>query len=166
MIQKVFLTLLVLIHFQLELSAQMVSVCADTTTANRTVLQAAISQQGKKVARGECWDLIQFSLNFAHVKWDGFQLFGTPIPFKTACLQVGDVLQFEHVYFAGILSNGMEYWERYEHHFAIIHAVHQDGMIELIHQNTGQFGKVVGISMIQLKDLKTGEISCFRPTFN
>lgn len=160
------LFVLIVLGIQLDLSAQMLTVCADTSIANQAVFKAAKSASGRKVARGECWDLVQFALNQAHCKWDGYLNFGNKIILSNSCLQVGDILQFDHVQFSGIAVNGLEYTEQYAHHFAIIYSLKSDGTIQLIHQNTGQFGRKVGISTIHLKDKTQGEITFFRPTLN
>jgi len=130
---------------------------------NQEILNVVKPYMGKKVDRGECWDLAKLALDKVGADWDGFMNFGTKIDWKKQCLQPGDILQFEKVEFSGVNSEHLKYTESFYHHTAIVYAVHDDGTIELIHQNTGQFGKKVGVSSLNFADMKKGTIQAYRP---
>lgn len=144
-------------------NAQQPSACDSVDPLNGELLRVVKTCIGKKIDRGECWDLAKFGLDKVNAVWDGYLDFGKEIDWKKQCLQPGDILQFEGVVFEGKNGN-YSYSESYYHHTAIVYSVKENGEVELIHQNTGQFGKKVGVSSIFFKDLKKGKIQAFRPT--
>lgn len=149
-----------------HVDAQLPVKCDSTNALNTEILKVVQPYIGKKVDRGECWDLAKLALNTTGAKWDGLLQFGTKIDWKKDCLQPGDILQFEKVEMRGKDANNYDYTESFYHHTAIVYAVGEGGNIELIHQNTGQYGKKVGVTTLHLKDLKKGTIQAFRPTKN
>lgn len=155
---------LVLICACFSVNAQLPASCDSTNALNQEVLNVVKPYLGKKVDRGECWDLANLALNQVHAKWDGVLNYGKKVDWKKACIQPGDILQFEKVEFSGKIDANSEYTESFYHHTAIVYAVHDDGKVELIHQNTGQFGKKVGVTTLNFADLKKGTIQAYRPT--
>ena len=139
-------------------SAQLPTSCDSTEPLNAEILKVVKSCIGKKIDRGECWDLAKFALDKVNASWDGYLDYGKETDWRKECIQPGDILQFE-----GVEFEDENYSESYYHHTAIVYAVGEDGAVELIHQNTGQFGKKVGVSTIYFKDLKKGKILAYRP---
>ena len=137
--------------------------CDSTSALNQEILDAVKPYVGKKVDRGECWDLAKLALDKTGAKWDGYMDFGKKIDWKKDCLQPGDILQFEKVEFSGTDKDKNKYTESFYHHTALVYAVHDDGTIELIHQNAGQSGKKVGVSPLNFADMKKGTIQAYRP---
>jgi hypothetical protein len=148
----------------LRVDAQIPASCDSTNALNREILNVVKPYIGKKVDRGECWDLANLALNKVNASWDGLLNYGTKVDWKKECIQPGDILQFEKVELKGKIDGNMEYTETFYHHTAIIYAVHDDGTVELIHQNTGQYGKKVGVTTMNFNDLKKGTIQAYRPT--
>lgn len=144
-------------------NAQTVLPCTEIPALNQQVLDVVRPTIGKKIDRGECWDLVKFALNQVHAKWDGYQQFGVEINRSKECIQPGDVLQFDQVELAGTDENGFEFTESFYHHYAIVYAVTDSQHIQLIHQNTGQYGKKVGVTSMNFSTLKKGTIRVFRP---
>ena len=54
-------------------------------------------QEGKKVGRGECWDLASEALNNAGATWDGGYAFGDLVDWRKDEIRPGDIVQFENV---------------------------------------------------------------------
>jgi len=136
--------------------------CDSTGSLNSEILKVVKPCIGKKIDRGECWDLAKFALDKVNASWDGFMDFGKEFDWKKECLQPGDILQFEGVVFEG-KNEAYKYSESFYHHTAIVYSIGENGEVELIHQNTGQYGKKVGVSTIYFKDLKKGKIQAYRP---
>lgn len=146
-----------------RVNAQIPVSCDTSNALNLEILKVVKPYIGKKVDRGECWDLANLALNQVKAKWDGYLNYGTMVDWKKECIQPGDILQFEKVELSGNIDQNSKYTESFYHHTAIVYAVHEDGTIELIHQNTGQYGKKVGVTTMNFKDLKKGTIQAYRP---
>lgn len=147
-----------------RVDAQIPASCDSTSALNQEILKVVKPYIGKKVDRGECWDLANLALNQVNATWDGLLNYGKKVDWKKDCIQPGDILQFEKVELKGMVDGNMEYTETFYHHTAIVYTVHDDGTVELIHQNTGQYGKKVGITTMNFNDLKKGTIQAYRPT--
>lgn len=136
--------------------------CDSVPALNLEVLELAKSKLGKKVDRGECWDLIAFALNSANAEWDGFMGFGRVINIKTECLQPGDIIQFEKVK-RKYMEGNVTYFETMYHHTAIVSEVISENEIVLLHQNTEQTGKKVGESNFTFDSVTNGKMEFYRP---
>ncbi len=143
-------------------SARAQTDCDSIPPFNLEVLQFAQSKLGKKVDRGECWDLIAFALNEANAKWDGYMEFGRVINRKQECLQPGDIIQFEKVK-RKVVDGNVTFYESMYHHTAIVSQVISQNEIVLIHQNTEQTGKKVGESNFTFDSVTGGKMTFFRP---
>lgn len=130
---------------------------------NMKILEFVGSKIGKKVDRGECWDLAAQALELAGANWNHQYKFGKELDFETDTIFPGDIIQFERVKLKYI-KNGVTYHEEMKHHTAIIYEVLGKGAYTLAHQNTGFSGKKVGLSEIDLETIKRGRIKLFRPT--
>jgi hypothetical protein len=140
-----------------------VKACQETTEMNNAIIHVAQSTIGKKIERGECWDLIQYVLNRSGASWDGLNDFGLAYDYKKACVQPGDVIRFEKVQLEWMDEEGNGFTEQFGHHYAIVYAVSADGVLTLIHQNTGQHGRKVGLTSLNLKHMTSGMLFFFRP---
>jgi hypothetical protein len=53
--------------------------CDSIPSINKQIIVFVKNNIGKKVGRGECWDLANEGLNFVSAKWDGEYNFGKEI---------------------------------------------------------------------------------------
>ena len=136
--------------------------CDTVPPFNLEVLKHAQAKLGKKVDRGECWDLIAFALNEAGAKWDGYMEFGREINRKLECLQPGDIIQFEKVKRTFRVEN-TTFYETMYHHTAIVSEVISENELVLLHQNTEQTGKKVGTSTFTFDSVTAGKMKFYRP---
>lgn len=141
--------------------SQSLQPCDSISTLNKTVLEIANSQMGKKVKRGECWDLIQYVLDESKANWDGYLSFGKEVSVKKDCVCPGDVVAFSKVKFSGE-KEGQKYFITMEKHFGIVKEVLPNNEFLLLHQNFGSSKKVVETTL-SLTDLTKGTISFYRP---
>jgi hypothetical protein len=154
------LAFLLLVSFQG--STQTIKACDSVPALNSEILNVLKPYVGKKILRGECWDVVSLALNETHAKWNGYDVFGTPYDYKKECISPGDVIAFKGVKFGGI-QNGNKYFEEMEKHFAVVKEVRPNGELLLLQQNTGRFGRKLGESSIFIGDLKKGKMEFFRP---
>jgi hypothetical protein len=64
---------------------------------NRAVLQYVESVIGKKVDRGECWDLANQALTRINAKWDHQFKYGRLLNPQKDTIYPGDIIQFKDV---------------------------------------------------------------------
>lgn len=127
-------------------------------TVNEKIVKYCKSQMGKKVDRGECWDLIAFALNDAGAKWNNYDVYGKVYTLKTDKVKAGDVLEFHNTRF----DNPDGSWFTMGEHYAIVYEVKSDGEIVIIHQNHNNVRKVQTLT-IDLDNVTKGEIIYYRP---
>lgn len=120
---------------------------------NEAIVAYAKKQMGKKVDRGECWDLVAFALDNVKAEWKAPYDFGKEIKSK---ILPGDIIRFDNVKFES--KNG--YMTFYEH-YAIVYEVIDDDHIVIAHQNHNN-KRVVQLLDITLSDKKKGKISFYR----
>ncbi len=159
---KYFSVLAFFLSFYFHGKAQSVQRCDSVPTLNTEILTVLKPYMGKKLLRGECWDVLSLALNETHANWNGYDVFGTPYDYKKNCIAPGDLIAFKGVRFNGV-KNGVKYFETMEKHFAVVKEVKPNGELVLWHQNTGNFGRKLGESSIFLTDLKKGKMQFFRP---
>ena len=135
--------------------------CNEVPPLNKEILKYVDSQIGKKVGRGECWDVAAEALDKNGAQWNHHFEFGEKVN-KNDCVYPGDIIQFEGVKLR-YNNNGAIYTESLAHHTAIIYAVKSEGVYELAHQNTPYSGKKVGLSTFNINDVKKGKYSIYRP---
>ena len=111
---------------------------------------------GKKVDRGECWDLAAGALNYANASWKVPYEFGTKIELKKYDLLPGDILQFNKVKIK--YPNTTIYFPL---HTAIVYKA-RGKQITLIHQNYNNKKSVDTLS-VDLNRLTQGKIQAYRP---
>jgi signal peptidase I len=133
------------------------AVAQDLPEKNRTIIEFCESNKGKKVGRGECWDLAKAALDEANADWISPYQFGRELGPKEKVLP-GDIIQFEGVtliYPDGSGSN-------LPHHTAVIYEVLGSGKYVLAEQNTNNRRFVV-YSDIDLNAIKKGRYTIYRP---
>ena len=136
--------------------------CGAVPQLNRDVVSYVQSKVGKRVARGECWDLAAEALNAAGAAWDKRYRFGRPVTPGSECIFPGDIIQFEGVKVKYQKGNYF-YEEMMSRHTAVIYAVHDDGTYVIAEQNTSAGGKKVTLNALDLKNVIKGKYYIYRP---
>jgi hypothetical protein len=135
---------------------------AQTPVLNQKIVDYVTSQVGKKVDRGECWDLAYEALTQNNCKWDGKYAYGKKLNVRTDSIYPGDIIQFEDVIIKYSGKN-VSYRETYPHHTAIIYEVLGKGYYKIAHQNFGNKGRIVCITELKLSNKTSGNIFFYRP---
>ena len=134
----------------------------DLPTANQQIIEFVKSKLNTKVGRGECWDLASEALNYINAQWEPPYKYGKEVNLKKEAIFPGDIIQFENIKIE-YEKNGVTYSETMSHHTAIIFQTISETNYEIAHQNNGFSGKKVGISPIDLKNIKKGKFKIYRP---
>jgi hypothetical protein len=111
---------------------------------------------GKKVDRGECWDLANAALNYAEAQWEAPFNFGSKIDIKKQSLMPGDILQFSNTNMK--FPNGSMTFPK---HTAVVYKA-MDKKITILHQNFNS-RRYVDTLTIDLDYIKSGKLEAFRP---
>lgn len=130
---------------------------------NSQILEYVKSVEGKKVERGECWDLANQALLLVNADWDKQYVYGNKLDPEADQIFPGDLIQFENVKTRHTEGNAT-YTELMAHHTAIVYKVLGKGIYEIAHQNTEFSERTVGISELNLSHIIEGEIYFYRPT--
>lgn len=101
-----------------------------TSDVQDKIVAFCLDHLGKKVDRGECWDLAAAALNYAGAKWSPPFNFGTKYDYKKQAIQAGDIIQFEKVVIK--ITNG-EY--DLPHHTAVVVKAYGGLKCQIAHQN-------------------------------
>lgn len=131
---------------------------ANAQTVNEKIVKYCKMQMGKKVDRGECWDLIAFALNDAGAKWNNYDVYGKIYDYKKEKIKAGDVIEFQDVKFTN--PNGS--WFSMFEHYAIVYEVKENNVIVIAHQNHNNVRKVQTLE-IYLDHLEKGKLIFYRP---
>ena len=129
---------------------------------NKQILEYVKTTIGKKVDRGECWDLANQALTHINADWDHKYKYGKLVNPKKDVIYPGDIIQFEGVKVKYKVGN-TTYTEDMGHHTAIIYQVIDKNVYELAHQNTGFSGRKVGLSKLDISTITKGRMSIYRP---
>lgn len=132
------------------------------TLIGQQVVEFAKGKMGKRVGRGECWDLAAEALTTAGAKWDGKYAWGVKIDPEKEQVLPGDVVQFENIVFEWE-EDGSLYRENMPHHTAIVVEVKSPGAFVIAHQNFGPLGRKVGLTELVLAHRKKGKLMIYRP---
>ncbi|MGL1888419.1 MAG: hypothetical protein OCD76_18020 [Reichenbachiella sp.] len=143
---------------------------ADLPELNSKVIEYVDSVMGTKVDRGECWDLAAGALAYSGAYFDRssmktVSIYGRKLNTKKEEVLPGDLIQFEGVkmeWKEGLTT----YSAMMEHHTAIVYKVNAEMDYEIAHQNTGQWGKKVGVSNFRLDRVSKGKVMIYRPIQN
>lgn len=136
--------------------------CDNVPLLNRKVNSFVKASIGKKIGRGECWDLAAQALNNAGAKWDGRFGFGKPVDPGKECIYPGDVIQYTGVRVHYQKGNTF-YEEEMDQHTAMVYEVRGKGDFVVAEQNTNRLGKRVGLSELELANVSRGKVEFFRP---
>ncbi|MCG8307952.1 MAG: hypothetical protein MI975_11220 [Cytophagales bacterium] len=134
---------------------------------NKKVIEYVNTVIGKKVARGECWDLAAAALEYAGAYLDrsnqkNIYVFGKELNPNQDNIYPGDIIQIEDVKMEYTKGN-MIYTETMRHHTAIIYEIVEKNVFKIAHQNTSFSGKKVGISNFDLNTVQQGTVIFYRP---
>ncbi|NRA12467.1 MAG: CHAP domain-containing protein [Crocinitomicaceae bacterium] len=136
--------------------------CDSIPEINKKIVKLAKKKTGKKVDRGECWDLAKYVLDETNAKWDDFEVYGDLINWKKECIKPGDIIQFEKIKLQWKEGNAT-YNEEMKHHTAVVYKVISKDLILVLHQNTAEHGRKVGSSKLRLDAIKKGKLYIYRP---
>ena len=128
---------------------------------NREILEFVNSKMNKKVGRGECWDLAAEALNSTGAKWNGKMQFGRRLE-KGEPILPGDIIQFEGVKIKYRETNA-RYTQVMKHHTGIVHSMKGQRQFDMANQNTGEKGRKVSITYIDLEQITSGHYFIYRP---
>ena len=120
------------------------------------ILEFCKSNMGKKVDRGECWDLAYAALNSAGADWSAPFNFGDKIDYKKEALKPADVLQVTNVKFM-FPNRSMSFPK----HTAIVSKANGNAIL-VYHQNFNN-KRYVDTLTINLDNIKNGKIEAYRP---
>lgn len=134
---------------------------------NTLVIEYVDSVMGKKVNSGECWDLASEALIHAGAFLDrssqkSIYIFGNKLNPKKDNIIPGDIIQLENVTLEYSKADRI-YTETMSHHTAIIYKVLKKDHYMIAHQNTSFYGRKVGISELNMENIKKGDIIFYRP---
>ena len=134
---------------------------------NKKILEFVDNVIGKKVGRGECWDLAAAALDYSDAYFDRssqktIYVFGKKVNPKREKIYPGDIIQIENVKIEYTKGNTI-YTETMSHHTAIIYEVIEKDIFQIAHQNTSFSGRKVGLSQFRMSDIKNGTVTFYRP---
>ena len=133
-----------------------------TPELNLKIIEYVNSVMGKKVDRGECWDLANKALTKVKADWDGKFTFGKLLNPKKDSIYPGDIIQYKDVV-VKYTEKDIEYTETMKQHTAIVYKVVGKGVYEVAEQNTAYAGKKVSIGKLNLKNVVKGKVMIYRP---
>lgn len=134
----------------------------DLPALNQQIVGLAYSKLGKKVDRGECWDLAAFVLNESGASWDKYMEYGRKINHKREEILPGDIIQFTRVKMR-YEENGIIHFETMRMHTAVIAKRLGKNKFLMLEQNTERHGRKVGESILRLDAIVKGKIEIYRP---
>lgn len=129
---------------------------------NQQIVDLAYTKLGKKVDRGECWDLAAFVLNKSGASWDKYMEYGRKINHKREEILPGDIIQFTRVKIK-YEENGSIFFESMGMHTAVIVKKLGKNKFLMLEQNTDRHGRKVGESILRLDAIVKGKIEIYRP---
>lgn len=120
------------------------------------ILEFSMKNMGKKIDRGECWDLANAALNYAGADWEAPFKFGDKIDHKKVELKPADIIQFTNIKMK-MPNGGMSFPQ----HTAIVYKANGN-RVTLLHQNFNN-KRFVDTITISLDYIKSGKIEASRP---
>ncbi|MFY0624937.1 MAG: hypothetical protein JXR07_01500 [Reichenbachiella sp.] len=144
-----------------------ISISGNVPDLNVKIVEYLDSVMGKKVARGECWDLAAGALAHSGAYFDrsskkSVLIYGRRIDPKKEEVFPGDMIQFEKVQVEW-KKGASTFSESMGHHTAVVYKVNATGDYQIAHQNTSSWGKKVGVSTFKLDRVKKGKVMIYRP---
>lgn len=125
---------------------------------NATIVEYVKTTIGKKVDRGECWDLANQALTRANAAWTFPNQFGKVVDPQKDSIYPGDLIQFTNV---KMRSSTGETWT-FPKHTAIVYEVISPGVYKIAEQNVNGKRKVQ-IDDLIYKDKVAGKMIFYRP---
>jgi len=132
---------------------------------NKKIVEFTTSKIGTQVGRGECWDFAAEALDYAGAKWERGYVYGRELEYSKEEVLPGDIIQFEKVVLETQKGNAI-HRETMGRHTAIVYEVLEKGKFKIAHQNNAVSGRKVGITELNLADIKKGNIYIYRPINN
>ncbi len=129
---------------------------------NKKVIEYVSSVMGKKVDRGECWDVANQALLRINADWDKRYKFGKLVDPKKETIYPGDMIHFKNVKTKWSVGNAT-YSGSMAEHTAIVYEVVSTGVYKVAEQNTSYSGKTVGIGDFNLSHVVKGTVEFYRP---
>lgn len=120
------------------------------------ILEFSMKNLGKKIDRGECWDLANAALNYANADWEAPFKFGDKQNYEKDGLKPADILQFTNIKMK-MPNGGMSFPK----HTAIVYKA-KGNQVTLIQQNFNN-KRFVDTLTISLDYIKSGKIEAYRP---
>lgn len=149
---KKLLFLLMLAGWMSAASAQ-----TDAPALNGKIIEYVDKVIGKKVDRGECWDIVNEALNQSGAEWESPEDFGKKIRPGKDTIYPGDIIAFKNASW----SVGDSKWHTGPQHYAIVYEVIDDKTFKIAHQNINKKKKVI-VTELSLVNIK-GKIQFYRP---
>ena len=143
-------------------TAKPVTACDSTPELNQQIISYVNAHIKKMVGRGECWDLAAEPLNLLGAAWDKEYKYGNKVDYRSDCIFPGDIIQFEGVKLKYKTGN-ITHTDFMTHHTAVIYQVNGKGEFIIAQQNTGDFGRKVGLSALDLKNVVSGHFIIYQP---
>ncbi len=158
-------------------SCSFMGLCKFKVTATRRVPQAVLKRininphivnyarryKGKKIDRGECWDLARRALDYQGAIWNRLYGFGKKLT-DVSKAKPGDIIHFYRVKIFKRFPSGR--WIRRSigapHHVAIIEKVLSKKKYVVLHQNVNRKRYVLRTT-IDLNDVTSGRFTIYRP---
>lgn len=131
---------------------------------NLKVIEYVNSVTGKKVGRGECWDLANEALNYANAKWEPPFEFGKKIDYKKEEIIPGDIIHINDLVMESRVGNAITKWKMTDH-TAVLFEVKGEGKVMIAEQNVNKI-RMVMINEWNLNDVKSGKLQFYRPQPN
>ena len=132
---------------------------------NQKIVEYVTTVVGKKVGRGECWDLANEALTYANAKWKFPTTFGKAIDYKKEPLLAGDLIQITNVVMESRTDTSLVRWKMVEHTAIVYNTTAGSTLIQVAEQNVNGVRKVQ-LSEWNLKDVKSGKLQFYRPQPN
>lgn len=128
-------------------------------TLGDDIVSYAMSKEGKKVKRGECWDLVAEALDDAGAKWTRPDKFGEKVDWESERVQAGDIIEFRNVK----IKRPDRYSIEMPQHFAIVVTQLDNRQYRILHQNYNGDKRVSRFD-IDLDYMTRGRVNVYRPS--
>ncbi len=140
---------------------------SDLPLLNKKIIEYVNSVLGKRVDRGECWDLAFRALEISGAYFDRsskktINVYGRLLDLTKEQVMAGDLIQFERIKL-NYMKDGKNFFGYAKKHTAIVHSVSSINDFQIAEQNTQEFGKKVGISRLKTEWIVSGKIFIYRP---
>ena len=166
--KKTLYTIILIVSFSSLGQAKNYEKSSNLPVLNKKIIEYVNSVIGKRVDRGECWDLAFRALEASGAYFDRsskktINIYGRLLDLTKEKVIAGDLIQFERVKLK-YTKNGKNYYGYTKKHTAIVHSVSSINDFQIAEQNTQEFGKRVGISQLKTEWIVSGKIFIYRPT--